>query len=113
MSFELGGRKADYVTPDGRIAFFPNHADGPGAYDVIVGGRDHFYILDRTMGDLTDPGNSTEHAMRSLENMCAGRVKFILEEQGITPEQLHIALLQLRIKAQEEEIRASYGMPTE
>ena len=103
-TFDLGGRAPYYTTPDGKIQFVRNDSDGPGTYDVIVDNRDHFYIHDRTLGDLTNPEISTERMMQSLEAMCGTRLLFILETHHLHPKDLHIALLQLRVQMQEEEI---------
>ena len=112
QTFDMEGRTPAYVSPDKMISFFPNDRDGPGAYDVIIdkeNGKDHFYIADRTLGDLTNPEVSTEQMMRSLEAMCAHTVRFILDENKISPQEIHIALLQLRIKEQEKELEAAYS----
>ena len=109
-TFDMGEREPDYTTTisgDKIISFFRNDRDGSGAYDVIIGkalerGSDHFYIPDRTLGDLTNPGVSTDDMMGSLEAMCAHTVGFILDKNKISPQELHIALLHLRIKEQEE-----------
>ncbi len=102
--FNLDGRKPIYTTPDGKIQFVPNYCDGPRAYDVLIADTDHLYIPDRTLGDLTNPGVSTERMMQSLETMCAGQVTLVLEDNELTPEQLHIGLLQLRVLEQEREL---------
>lgn len=102
------GRKPDYETPDRNIAFFSNPNDGPHAYDIIVRGGDmgeyHFYIHDRIIDDIASPHHSTKDIMRSLEALTSGEAEFILRECKISPEQLHIALLQLRIVEQEQEL---------
>ncbi|MEK6825761.1 MAG: hypothetical protein AABY00_03165 [Nanoarchaeota archaeon] len=103
-TFDLGGRAPYYTTPDGKIQFVRNDSDGPGAYDVLVGKQDHFYIPDRTLGDLANPEILTERMMQSLEAMCGENVPFILETHHLHPKDLHIALLQLRVQMQEEEI---------
>ena len=107
-AFDLGGRKPVYATPDGAILFFPNPSDGPGAYDVIIRDHDHFYIHDRTLGDLTSPEISTQRMMQSLETMCGWEVRHILKSNALSPEQMHVALLQLRIQEQERQIRDAY-----
>ncbi|MDP1695495.1 MAG: hypothetical protein Q8L29_01125 [archaeon] len=106
----LRGFEPGYTTPDGVISFFPNKKDGPEAYYVRIR-KDNFYIHDRTLGDLTNPEVPTEQMMQSLDTMCGrGIVKFILEKNKLTPEYLHIALLQLRIKSQEEELRSAVSL---
>lgn len=109
MTFNLEGRKPFYTTPDKIFSFFPNPKDGPGAYDVIINNRDHFYIHDRIMNDLTNPEISTEDAIRSLENMCGGLIRFKLQENNLSPKDIHIALLQLRIIEQQKEIDCAYS----
>lgn len=108
-TFDLRGRETAYTSPDRKLVFVPNTADGPGAYDVLVNGKDHFYIYDRTLKDLTGPEISTERMMRSLEAMCGGKVAFILDTHHLHPKDLHIALLQLRIQEQEREIEHAYA----
>ena len=98
-----------YTTPDGNISFIPNQNDGPHAYDVLIKPNGHFYIPDRTLEQLTSPSNPTDSVMRSLEAMSGYRARDILDRQGITPERFHIALLQLRVKEQEQELSAAYS----
>ena len=109
MEFDLEGRKPTYTTPDKAISFIPNIRDGPGAYDVIIKRGDHFYIHDRTLDDLTNPEIPTDRVMASLENMCGGMVGFILQKNNISPKDIHIALLQLRIMEQQREIENAYS----
>lgn len=108
-TFDLEGRNPTYTTPDKAISFIPNPRDGPSAYDVIINNKDHFYIHDRTLNDLTNPEIPTERVMSSLENMCGGMVSFILENNNLSPKDIHIALLQLKIVEQEKEIRHAYS----
>ena len=98
-----------YTTPDGIISFIPNSKDGPRAYDVLIGPDGHLYIPDRTLEDLTSPSTPTDSMMRRIEAMTGDRARDILDRRGITPTQFHIALLQLRIKEQEEELAAAYS----
>ncbi len=107
--FDFGGRKPDYTTPDGIIEFLSNTQDGPGAYDVVINGRDHFYIHDRTLGDLTRPEIPTQTAMRSLDNMCGPTFRTILRDNNLTAEQIHIALLQLQIYRDQREIAEAHA----
>lgn len=109
MVFDLEGRKPTYTTLDKAISFIPNLKDGLGAYDVIIKEQDHFYIADRTLPDLTNPEISTDKAMSNLENMCGGIIKFILQKNNLSPKEVHIALLQLRIIEQQKEIDYAYS----
>ncbi|MEN9626569.1 MAG: hypothetical protein RL557_897 [archaeon] len=109
MEFDLQGRKPLYTTPDNSFLFVPNTVDGPHAYDVIIKGRDHFYIQDRTLSDLTSPDIPTETIMRSLEMMCGGVVDHLLKNNGLSSKDLHIALLCLRIVEQQREINDLYS----
>ncbi len=108
-NFNMGGRVQVYTTPDGRISFYPNLRGWSGAYDVIIARRDHFYIASGTLDDLTNPTTSTESSMEMLANIYGSELQYKLSANNIKTYELHIALLQLRIKEQEEEIREAYS----
>lgn len=42
MTFDFEGRKPDYTSPDGAIAFFANQNYGTDAYDVVINNDFHF-----------------------------------------------------------------------
>lgn len=96
-----------YETEDKQIAFFQNPNDGPSGYDVKINNDYAFCIPDRTLQDLTRPG--TDRVMGSLEAITSGRVRSILAEGHISPEKLHIALLQLKLREQELELERAYS----
>ena len=107
MSFDAKERVPRYVTPDEVFAFY----SVPGtqnAYEVVVGGKDHFRIPERTLNDLTSPGNSTERTVSLLESLCGPEVRFILTSNSTTAKDLHLALLGLRVLEQEYETEKDY-----
>lgn len=94
-----------YDDEKSKVTFVPNPNDPPDGYDVFVG-EDHFYIQSRILSDLAHPSRSTENVMGSLENACGpGRVKYVLQQNKLTPEELHIALLKVRNLELEAEVR--------
>ena len=107
MSFDVQGRKIAYQTPDGAIMFVRNDRD-VHAYDLIIQNRDHLYIPDRTLGELTSPARSTHEMMESMDNLSGGMAAVILEQNRISPQDLHMALLHLRITELEEECDGAY-----
>ena len=110
MGSESKVKEPEYVSPDGKFKFTPLPNDGPDGYFVTISGRDNFIISSRSLGDLTNPRHPTETAMRSLEAMCGPQINLILRDNGITQEQLHIALLQLQVYRQEEELTRAISM---
>lgn len=106
--FDMDEKNLTYTTPDGRISFYLNPRDGSDAYDVIIDGKSHFYIASRTLDDLTNPSTSTPVSMQMLENMCGLELMYNLHENEVKCDELHIALLQLRVKNQEEKIKELY-----
>ena len=98
--------EAFYTTPDGEISFIPNERDGPEAFDALFRSKDHVYLPDGTLRDLTE--DRTEDTMRCLDTMSGGIHGHALKRSGITPERFHIALLQLRVKLQERELSEAY-----
>ena len=107
--FNLDEKNLAYTTPDGRISFYCNLRDAPDAYDVIISGKDHFYIASRTLDDLTSPTTSTERSMQMLETMCGPVLRYSLQQNDVKIDELHIALLQLRVKNQEEKIHGMHA----
>ena len=97
-------RNPFYTTPDKAISFVRNDNDGPHAYDVVIKNEGHLYIPDRTLKDLTAPETDTSRVMGMLEAMCGGRAEATLKTYDLTPKDIHIALLQLRVEEQEREI---------
>ena len=107
-------QKPDFVSPDKKFYFYENTHDGPDGYSLMVGNTDHLYIHSRTLSDLTNPLHATGLVMQCLEAMCGGGVlQMVLEKHGLTPEQLHIALLQLRIRRQEKETQKIHDIPVQ
>ena len=88
-------RVATYKTPDGAIAFVHNSRDY-GGYDVVVRGN-NFYISDSQMLDATTPGVSTDRMIQMLDGVTDNNATRVLTQEGISPTDLHIALLHLRI----------------
>jgi|SRR3989344_3816769 len=110
MTFRFGGKKATYTTPNNVFYFFQDQDNGSSAYDVFIKGGDRFYLPDRTLVDLTDPSVSTEEMMQRLEHIGEGEIiKIFLKTHKLLEHDLHVALLQLRIFEQEEEIRQVYS----
>ena len=101
----------EYITPDGRFKFFPNHDDAPDAYDVVVGDN-HFYIHSRTLPDLVGPEISTDNMMRSLSSMCGGKLEGIMGAHALTSQDVHIALLQLQVHRGKKELDSAYAALT-
>ncbi len=98
--------KLFYKTPDGRFEFYPNSRDGPGVYDVVIKGKDHIYIPDRTLGDLTNPEISSVEMMQRLENLSGQQIHYILRENSILFREFHEALINLRkVKEREDKVQ--------
>ncbi|MBM3233438.1 hypothetical protein FJZ18_04720 [Candidatus Pacearchaeota archaeon] len=106
--FDFGGIEPVYKSPDDKIIFIPN-PECFGAYDVAIGNRDHLYIPNRTLENLTNPRVDTQRMMQLLETMSDGVARFILETNRIDPRDFHIALLHLRNIENERELRYAYG----
>jgi len=98
--------EAFYTTPDGKISFVSNTRDGPEAFGALLKSKDQIYLPEGTLRDLTE--DKTEDTMRRLDTMSGGLHRNALERNGITPDQFHIALLQLRVKIHEDELHRAY-----
>lgn len=100
-----------YTSPDRRISFIENPRDGPGtAYWIRLNDQDSVYMPEGILADLTHPTTPTEGAIGKLEAVTGGDVRPLLRKHNISPEQLQIALLHLRIIEQEEEIRYAFSL---
>lgn len=94
-------REAFYEDPEKRLKFLPNPQDGPSAYDVLVG-NDSFYIPDRVLNNIASPGISTRRVQSALETMAPTKFPYILKRNNLSYESLHVALLQVRLKEEQD-----------
>lgn len=103
----LETREVLYHDPRTGMRFYANPDDGPDAYDVVVpraGQADFgFYIPNRVLGDLTQPAIDSDDVVTRLINMNP-KLNHNLQAADISPNSLHRALLQLRIKSLEHEV---------
>ena len=100
-ALEVDDRARLYIDGGNKIAFVENVKDGPDGYDVFVG-PDHFYLQSRILPDLTMPEYSTADVLRTLTNINSV-VPLILQANGLSADQLHIALLKVRQRELKEE----------
>lgn len=84
-----------------KIAVVPNPNDGPDGYYFIVGNA-HFILPSRVLSDLARPEYGTEDVMRSL-TAVNDMIPRLIGGAGVSPDQLHIALLKVRQRELEEE----------
>ncbi len=94
-------QRAYYEDKEKGIRFVQNPREHL-AYDVFVG-DDHFYIPDGVIPDLGSTSFSTRRVMMGLEAMNP-TIIYVLQENKVSPEQFHIALLKVRNLELEDEI---------
>ncbi|MBX4212445.1 hypothetical protein KW787_03270 [Candidatus Pacearchaeota archaeon] len=95
-NFDYQGRKPLYEDKELGIVFVNNSNDGPHAYDVFIKDKDHLYIPERTLEDLTDTGIPTERMMKSFDNMSNGMATHLLFMNNISQQDFHASLRRLR-----------------
>ena len=103
-----------FTTLDGRISFIENPRDGPAiAYWIRLNHQDSIYMPEGILKDLAHPTTPTERVIGKLEAITGDNVRFLLRKNNISPEQIHMALLHLRIIEQEEELKYAYSLASQ
>jgi hypothetical protein len=96
--------KPIYEDREKGISVVPASHD-PGAYHFLLGGRGaNIYFHRNVLGGLARPEVSTAEVKRAVGAMTQEISNHILGDAGLTYEDLHIALLKVRVIEQEREI---------
>jgi hypothetical protein len=77
-----------------------------GSYHVFIG-EDNFYIPDGVISDLASQKTETSDIRDSFQAMNPN-IRYILEKNNITYQDIHIALLKVKIQELEEQIENYY-----